>query len=548
LSRLLAAAVWLGTHAAAQAADTTETLTYVLTPQFERGRLRVELSWETGQRRRSTLRVASRWGRIDDVTQFLHGLVFSGGTARQDGPMWILTHTPGANVSCTYEVYAGRRAFDDWDYTHHPLTTPEFFHGMGNAFLLAPNPGDDAPEEYEVVLRWQLPAGFKAACSWGVGRSVGARLKAGDIRQSVYLAGRLATHTMPQEGRSVTVAMVDAFGFTPEQLAQMTTAIIKQQCTFMDERAFPDFVATAIPVGQPLKPGDSRLAGSGLYNSFALCLAPQSKLSDAVEHLFAHELFHYWNGRLLAAADPERLVCWFTEGLTDYYALRVLFESGRWDAATYARWINKHVREYHLNPAIHASNEDINRDYWNQRDTVGEVAYQRGLMLGLRWHKLARQNDVPDGLDRLFQTLVRRGRERGLKLTNAAIRDAGVELLGAWFGPEFDRYINQAATVELPADVLAPKLVGKSTDVYTFELGFDRASSLKDKKVRGLVRGSAAQAAGLRERDLLAGWSIPADPDQPVRLQVQRGGETQTIEYYPRGRKASVTQFAPAGD
>jgi predicted metalloprotease with PDZ domain len=326
----------------------------------------------------------------------------------------------------------------------------------------------------------------------------------------------------------------------------MTSTIVGQECEFMREEEFPDFVVTAIPVGEKLKEGDSRLAGSGLYNSFALFVAPGAKLDDAVEHLFAHELFHYWNGRLLKARQPERLVYWFVEGLTDYYALRILDESGYWDSEKYAKWINRHIREYYLNPAINASNEEIEKDYWNKRSTVGEVAYQRGLLLGLRWHKLARDKGVPDGIDRLFRSLVTRGRSGGLLVSNQVVREAGARLLGAWFTPEFDRYVERAETVEVPADALAPDLVGELTEVYEFELGFDRDRSLKDRRVRGLVSGSAADSAGLREGDRLVGWDLHGDPDRLVKLTVQRGARSETVSYYPRGMKRVVMQFRAA--
>jgi predicted metalloprotease with PDZ domain len=523
-----------------------ESLRYVLTPHFGEGRLHVELSWQTGGRRQSALRVSERVGPIRDVPGMLRNMRCSSGFRRQ-GAVWVLSHRPEEVVQCAYDVVPQRRAFDDWDYIHAPITTADFFHGLGNAFLLVPNSGPDVPEEFEVVMRWKLPAGYQAVCSWGVGRHIGARIKATDLRHSVYLAGRLAKKTVKEGERSLTVAMVDRFGFSLDEFAQMTSTIIKHQCDFMLEDNFPDFVVTAIPVGEPLKPGEARLAGSGLYNSFALFLAPEAELDDAVEHLFAHELFHYWNGRLLQAEQPERLVYWFVEGFTDYYALRILYESGYWDAAKYAKWINRHVREYYQNPAINALNEDINRDYWNKRRTVGEVAYQRGLLLGLRWHRLARKNGISDGVDRLFKALVNRGRSGGFQVSNHAIRQVGGELLGAWFTTEFDRFVAKAETIDIPADALSPALVGKLTEVYAYELGFDQTRSLADRKVRGLVSGSAAEKAGLREGDRLLGWSLQSDPDMPTRLQVQRGGRAETITYYPRGDKRVVLQFQPSG-
>lgn len=523
-----------------------ESLRYVLRPDFEAGRLHVELSWEVGERRQSALRVSERVGPIENVPALLRNLRFNTGYRRQGGGIWILKHRPRATLTCSYDVVTGKHEFDDWQQIHAPITTPEFFHGLGNAFLLVPNPGNGVPETFEVILRWQLPAGHTAVCSWGAGRHVGALLDASDLRHSVYLAGRLETTTVRQDGYDVTVALVDRFDFTVEDFAGMTTTIIRHQCAFMRESNFPDFVVTAIPVGSPLRPGDARLAGSGLYHSFALFVAPQSRLDDAVQHLFAHELFHFWNGRLLAAQQPERLVYWFIEGFTDYYALRILYESGYWDVRTYARWINRHIRNYYLNPAINASNEQIDREYWRKRETVGEVAYQRGLLLGLRWHRLARAKGTSEGIDRLLHALVAQARVSGLRISNHTLRDAGQRLLGPWFAEEFDRYVVRAETIELPTDALAPGLIGELTEVYEYDVGFDQQRSLRERRVCGLRPGSAAARAGLREGDSLVGWALPGDPDVAVRLTVRRGGSTTRISYLPRGRKVMAVQFRPA--
>jgi len=357
----------------------------------------------------------------------------------------------------------------------------------------------------------------------------------------------LTTRKVDAEGRTVTVAMPESFDFSIDDFAKFTSEVIGEQCRFMGEKSFPSFVITAIPVGGKLREGDTRLAGSGLYNSFALFVPPGAKIDDAVEHLFAHELFHFWNGRVLGARQPERLVYWFVEGFTDYYALRILFESKRWNAATYAKWLNKHLREYAANPAATATNADINSRYWSDRDTVGQVAYQRGLALGLRWHKLARQKGVADGVDRLFMSLVNRGRAEGFQVGNDDIRAAGVKLLGPWFADEFDAYATRAGVVPVPADALAPDLTGVMREHYDFQLGFDRVKTMRDKKIRGVVPASAAAAAGLRDGDELTGWTIPPNADQEVVLQIKRGGEAKEVRYQPRGVKRSVLQFEPAG-
>lgn len=537
---LMVVLLLLGTTGVASA----EMLAYTLRPDPDEGVLQVELRWETSARTRSYLAVSPRWGNIQDVSALLRGVRCEGGTLAQRGSKFAVRHGRNATLRLRYTVEPGKREFA-WDTTYYPITTERFFCGMGNAFLLVPLTGEGLPGSYSVTLRWALPAGWKAACSWGVGPHIGDRVAPADLRHSVYLAGELETKTVERGGLSISVAMVDRFRFDIDAFAAMAASIVAAQNNFMGETRFPPFVVTAIPVGEAVKRGDARLSGSGLYRSFALYVAPRAELTDAVEHLFAHELFHYWNGRILGAEQPEKLCYWFTEGFTDYYALRILFESGYWDAEQYAKWVNRHLREYHRNPAKNVSNARIAADYWKERDTVGEVPYQRGHMLALRWHALAQERGG-GSLDQFFKTLVERGRTQGLALTNERIKQAGRELLGSWFTEEFARYVEEAKTVVVPEDALRPALRGDYAFVYEYELGFDRERSLRRSRVEGLVKGSAAARAGLREGDELLGYRIYGEVDKQIELQVLRGETIKTIRYYPRGDRMQVLQFAPA--
>ncbi len=524
-----------------------ESLHYRLRPDPQAGVLHVELVWQTRGRTLSALRVARSWGPIRDVPAMLHDLRFSGATARRDGSLWKLRHRKGATIRCRYTVDPGHRAFDRAELAHAPITSRDLFCGMGPAFLMTPHPGGVAPQRYEVILRWILPEGWTAACSWGVGRHVGATLRAEDLRRSVYLAGRMVTRTHQRDGRRVSVAVAGRFAFSPEALLDRATTIIDAECAFVGETDFPDYVITLVAVGPPAGSGPTRLTGNGLYNSFAMFLAPESELTDAVDHLFAHELFHYWLGERVRPAEPTRLVSWFIEGLTDYYALRILHDSGLWTAATYAKWINRHIREYHANPAIHATPDEIERQFWTRRDTVGEVAYQRGLLLGIRWHAAARAAGVGGGIDRLLHRLLTQARVNPqLRVSNPLLRSMGVDLFGPWFGREFDRFVLRGETIHLPADALLPALRGESKTVYAFDPGFDVSASLRQRRVTGLTPGSAAARAGLKDGDILLGWSITGDPDKPVRLTIRREGRVRMIEYLPRGRPMVVMQFEPA--
>jgi M61 glycyl aminopeptidase len=534
-------AAWLCLVATRASAD--ETLGYTLTPDYERHRLRVELTWETQGRTTSALAVSPRFGQIDDVPALLGGVNFDGvsGVRRQEN-VWVLTHRPAATIRATYDVNPRLKNFDDWQSIHAPITADDFFHGVGNAFLLVPNSAPGTPAEFETALRWALPAGQKAACSWGVGRAVGRRMTPADLRQAVYFAGNLTTKSVDAGVGTVTVALRDRFAFSADELAAVAAKILRAHCGFFGQDAMPEFVITAMPAGPPLKEGESRVAGSGLFNSFALYMAPDSQITEGVEQLFSHELFHHWNGRAVAAAQPERLVYWFTEGFTDYYGARLLLDAGIWKPEAFARWLNKHLAEYAANPARQASNAEIERDYWTRRDSVGQVAYQRGALLAIRWHARAQKTGTRDGVDRWMRLLVQRAAAGGDAISNATLRSSGEQVLGAWFGAEFERFVEHCEPVEVPHDAL-PGFSASVRPLTAFELGFEREASLKSKRVVGLVPGSAAARAGLQESDELLSWTLPADGDSPARITVRRGKSQKSIEYAPRGATMQVLQF-----
>jgi len=531
---------------AAPRASAAEMVNYVLTPLPDAGRLRVELAWTTESRTQSALYLPAQFATVSDVASLLRDVRFGGaaGAVRKDGSRWLIQHGRGETIRCIYEVDPGRRS-SDWDTPHRPIVADKFFHAIGSTFLITPQTGGGLPTSYEVSLRWKLPPDWQAVCSWGSGPAIGSPMSPDDLRNSTYLAGRIVTKTAQKDGQPVTVALVDRFGFRADELAQMAATIVAQQCRFMRETQFPAFLVVAVPVGEPITPGSSRLAGMGLFNSFVLLAAPGSTLTDGFESLFAHELFHYWNGRLLRPASPDKLVYWFVEGFTEYYALRILYESGYWKPATYAKWINRHLRRYQINPARNATNEQILEDYWQQRDTVGEVPYQRGLLLALRWHELARNRGIADGVDRLFFHLIDRARQGGFELTNEAIRQAGVQTLGAWFGPEFDRYVINAETIELTPTLLGEGFRARFERIYDYELGFDPVAAQKEKRVRHLVVGSAAHEAGLREGDQILGGEIQGDPERQITVRIKRDGAPKVIRYFPRGRKINAVQFEP---
>ncbi len=542
-----------------------DTLRYIFAPEPKAHTLHVTIEWQTEGAGPSTLSISRQWASVHNPARFIRDVSVEGGTlqpAREAQPShWQIEHDPGALIQFEYTVDAGRSSFD-WEDRYLPIVAHEFFHGIGETFLITP---DGSHGAFDVAIEWKLSEDWNdAACSLGHGTSIAFRAHPMTMRQSVFLAGSLEVAGADAEGQPLslndsdepvflTAASHNLFRFKATQLARVASRILEAQRKFMADEQLPPFLITAIPVGDPLTAGSTRFGGTGLHQSVALFLPPVCPMDDRIIMLIAHEMFHHWNGRVLARVEPEELVYWFSEGLTDYYAMRVLLDRFPDMHEWLADWLNGRISAYHGNPAIHATNEEIRARFWSGEEPYRDIPYARGLMLGIRWHHLARENGVEDGLDALMRELMRRARERDYGVANQTLREIGIETLGEWFGEDFDRYANGAETIPLEEDFMQPWFDGSmSGESSAFDLGFDWARSQPTKTVRGLKPGSAAAEAGLQEGDLLVGWSLTTgDANQPVELTVQRGGRVFNISYMPTARVSGgggIPRFRVASD
>ena len=84
--------------------------------------------------------------------------------------------------------------------------------------------------------------------------------------------------------------------------------------------------------------------------------------------------------------------------------------------------------------------------------------------------------------------------------------------------------------------------------IRQFQLGFARASLNDDRIVRGVVAGSAAAQAGVRDGDAIVEVSdvakARADDAQTLTLTLRRGESRTTVTYLPRGAAVEGYRWA----
>ncbi|MCC6173223.1 MAG: peptidase M61, partial [Gammaproteobacteria bacterium] len=258
----------------------------------------------------------------------------------------------------------------------------------------------------------------------------------------------------------------------------------------------------------------------------------------------AHEMFHTRSPYIV---NPPGLASqWFAEGLAVFYQ-RVLPRRFRLiDAQRFLDDVNYHAGRYFTNALGGAPYAQVPLRFWE--DTrIRTIPYDRGsfyfviLDQALRRHSSGRRS-----LDDLVFEL--RRRERGgaklaladweallrAELGEAAVQQFRGMLAGEWQVPE--------------PDAFGPCFRRTRTPLRRYELGFEpKVLTEQPRIVRGLIAGSAAERAGLRNGDEIlrpvGQDGIQGEQARELELQVRRDGRDQSIRYLPRGETVDAWQW-----
>ncbi|MFC5833469.1 hypothetical protein [Nonomuraea insulae] len=102
----------------------------------------------------------------------------------------------------------------------------------------------------------------------------------------------------------------------------------------------------------------------------------------------------------------------------------------------------------------------------------------------------------------------------------------------------------------IPApDAFGSQFTREQTQEHVTDLGFD-LTSLETRTVTGLVAGSTADQAGIREGDVIleapAGSEIAKSSGEEITLMLQRADATLQVIYAPRGKTVPSYRWTPA--
>ncbi len=413
--------------------------------------------------------------------------------------------------------------------------------GVGHTFLALPR----FEGEVDLRVRFHIDKlhgrevhDRSAASSFGAGLDVRARASNEAIAHAVYAAGRLVLASDASEGDAGARAPVPAKSLAILGRSTLEPASLFAWMSRVDgvtARAFDDEAGgRASRYGYFLISEHGLRGGheaAALTSSIAVWMDADRGLDPALRVVVAHEMIHRYIGGMVRLAEADgRDAVWFSEGFTVHLARAVLFEEGLLTEEGFLADL-----ESSLAPASAAS---------LGADAARADAYIRGAIFAAHLESaLAKHPDKPRSartIQGIVADMIAEARAAGaVKLPVQRLFDRVDGVMGkAERIKAQEEVFDQHVPKPPPKDAFGPCFTRAERREKVFELGFDSGSlSSLPNAIRGLVPGSAAERAGLRDGALVI--SVRRRDRREIDLVISgpRGGAR--VRYEPSAERVS---------
>lgn len=404
--------------------------------------------------------------------------------------------------------------------------------GVGNTFILLP----ESAQPYRIALSWDLtglPAGSSAMSSLGDGNVQVPAGPAARLHRTLFMAGPM--HRVPGEVKPTgfSAAWLGELPFDAKPLMGWAGQLHGWMSNFFQDPETPPY--RVILRYNPINAG----GGAALSNSFLLTWGETAKNPEGLKGTLAHEMIHTWTASGLGGQ-------WYGEGIAVHYQTLLPMRAGMATPAEYLEDINDTARRYYTNALNGTPDAEVGPRFWE--DTrIRTLPYDRGAMyFAVLDGKIRKASGGKRSLDDLIREMNRRRR------AGETVPESGwVDLVAKDLGDEGRR---------LHADMLAGKLMlpesgdfgpcfRRTTGKFRrFELGFEPKSLVGDvKTIRGLMAGSEAAKAGLKDGDVVtyaqALDGVQGSQTRTLTLRATRDGKTFPVTYLPRGETVDAWQW-----
>lgn len=410
------------------------------------------------------------------------------------------------------------------------------FSGLLGTFLMQP---DDAAA-YRMKLAWDLaPLGSDAlgVSTMGVGNVVTPTARPTKKLESVFvMAGGVGHEPEWPSADGFFSAWQGTPPFDARALMQWTHRLYGYYLKFFKAQSAAYSVYLR---SNPINAGGGVEVGSSFVGTFD----EKTRIKD-FKITLAHEMVHTFVHSL---DGPDHLATeWFGEGVAVYYQRVLPLRAGQIGPDDYLEDLNSTAARYYTDILNDTPNARIPSRFW--ADTrVRVLPYDRGSLYFARLNdEIVQASSGRHSLDDVLLGFLER-RKQGKPLTEEAWVQAVVAAVGERGRQEFEAMM-RGDPIQLRSGAFGPCFRRVEKPMRRYQLGFTPDVLIEPRRiVRGLVPGSAAARAGLRNGDEILvpvpQDGIQGDQHATLTLRISRAGKTMDITYLPRGETVEVPQW-----
>jgi predicted metalloprotease with PDZ domain len=405
------------------------------------------------------------------------------------------------------------------------------FSAAGQTFLAIPQ----SKKPYRILIDWDLSAmgaGATATSTFGDGNVEIPSAPASRLELAAFMAGRLEREPPIVRPNGFSAAWSGDPGFDLHPLMQWTSRLHAWMGTFFQTGGDPPY--------RVFLRFNTANAGGGVAfpNSFVVTYG-DGVTAESLKHILPHEMVHTWTANDLGK--------WYDEGDAVYYQALLPWRAGMISTDAYLDDVNKTAARYYTNPELDSPEDKIIPNFWSDI-WLNTLGYDRGaLYFAVLDGRIRRASADKRSVDDLVRAMVRKARA-GDRMTEATWVELVRRELGAEGVRVHESMMHGGLVVPESGDY-GPCFRRITKPIRRFELGF-KPTSLPDgtKRVDGLVEGSEADRAGLRNGDIVSYRTITTegvrrDPEGTVTATVTRAGKTFPLTFLPRGKAVDAYQW-----
>ncbi len=408
--------------------------------------------------------------------------------------------------------------------------------GSGGIFLILP----ESTVPFRIHVAWDLShVGGVGLSTVGPGDVALSQPQPASFLASTYFMGGDIAHypaALPKDGFAA--AWQGDAPFDAHALMQWTNGLYGYYLKFF--RAPAQTAYTVFLRRNPINAGGGVEIGHSFVGTFDANTKPEN-----LKITLAHEMVHTFVGTL-GGSDSGLDESWYSEGLAVYYERLLPLRAGQITPAQYLADLNQTAGRYYTDLLNNTPNDQIAARFW--ADTrIRVLPYDRGSLYFADLNdRIRTATRGQKSLDDLVLAMMDH-RAQGLP----ADEDAWVALLRQTLGDAgvaaFHAMLAGKLVVPQP-DAFGPCFTRTTARLRRYDLGFDPDVLVQPRRVvRGLVAGSAAAQAGLRNGDEIVKPvpqdAIQADQHATLALLIRRGSIEFPVSYLPRGERVEAIQW-----